>query len=300
MRRCVLVYNKDRNIITARESIDYIKSAIIDLGYTCKLIPFDRDFIYNIEREAPDVVFNYYTGTCYSQVIVPSILEELGIRYTGSGPLTQAIAIDKEYTSVVLRFYEVPVPDFFTVKGGDVYFPLRYPLIVKPALGGSSEGISSSAIVFNKVELDKRLEELFSEGFNKILVSSFIKGRELTVGVIGTEDPEVLGILETRMKPDEILTEKLKEELDVYDERVVVYSGRYLDYIKEVALKAYNVLNCKGYARIDIRLSEDGVPYMIDINALPGLHPRYSYLPRMAEVSNLGYKGLIEKIIENC
>lgn len=299
MSKCVLVYNKERNIITARESINYIKSAIAELGYSCNLVPFDEDFMSNIKREDPDVVFNYYTATGYSQVIVPSILEEMNMRYTGSDPLAQAIAIDKEYTSIILEFYGIPVPQFYTVKKDSSFSgPPSFPLIIKPALGGSSEGITSSAIVYTQKELKKLLDELFSKGYDKLLVSSFIKGKELTVGVVGYKSPKILGILETRISPVEILTEELKENLDVYDERVISYSDPYYEKIKDVVLRSYRAINCKGYARIDIRLSEDGIPYVIDVNALPGLHPRYSYLPRMAEDSGIGYIGLIKEIIE--
>ena len=298
-KKCVLVYNKDRDVITAREPINYIKSAIIELGYSCRSIPFDEQFMLNIIREDPHIVFNYYTATGRSQMVVPSILENMKVRYTGSDSLTQALAIDKEYTNIILKFYGIPVPQFHTAKKSDTFVcPPDFPLMVKPALGGSSEGISYSAIVCNRGEIDKTLEELFSKGYNKLLVSSFIKGKELTVGVMGSSFPQILGILETRIRPDEILTEEVKEELDAYDERVVTYSGSHYEHIKDVALKSYKAINCKGYARIDIRLGEDEIPYVIDINALPGLHPRYSYLSRMAEDAGLGYKGLIREIIE--
>ncbi len=301
MKKCVVVYNRYRDIITAKESIDYIRSAIVELGYSCSLVPFDDDFMSNIRREDPYVVFNYYTSTGYPQITVPSILEEMNVRYTGSDPLTQAIAIDKEYTGIILQFYGIPVPQSLVLKKGDRFVcSLRFPLIVKPALGGSSEGISGSAIVYTERELDNVLEELFSKGYDKLLVSSFIKGRELTVGVVGSKSPEILGILETEIRADEILTEELKEELDVYDRRITAYSGPCYEYIEDVILKSYKAINCKGYSRIDIRLGEDGVPYVIDVNALPGLHPRYSYLPRMAEDTGLGYTGLIREIIENC
>ena len=75
------------------------------------------------------------------------------------------------------------------------------------------------------------------------------------------------------MRPDEILTEEVKEELDAYDERVVTYSGSHYEHIKDVALKSYKVINCKGYARIDIRLGEDEIPYVIDINPYQGFIP---------------------------
>ncbi len=301
MRKCVVAYNRDRNIITARESIDYIRSAMIELGYSCSLVPFDEDFMSNIRGEDPDVVFNYYTSTGYSQITVPSILEEMNVRYTGSNPLTQAIAIDKEYTGIIFQFYGIPVPQSLALKKGDNFIcSLRFPLIVKPALGGSSEGISGSAIVYTEREFDNVLEELFSKGYDKLLVSSFIKGRELTVGIVGSKSPEILCILETEIRADEILTEELKKELDVYDRRITAYSGPCYEYIKDVVIKSYKAINCKGYARIDIRLSDNGVPYVIDVNALPGLHPCYSYLPRMAEDIGLGYTGLIREIIENC
>jgi len=300
MNKCVLVYNKDRDIITAKESVNYIEDAIIRLGYTCSLVPFDKHFISNMIEEKPDIVFNYYTATGSSQVLVPSILETMNIRYTGSDPITQAMAIDKEYTSIILQSYKVPTPQFFTMKKEETFIQsIPFPFIVKPALGGSSEGISCASIVYTEKDLDRVVDSLFSQDFDKLIASSFIKGKELTVGVIGSKCPRVIGLIETRIKPDEILTKEIKDELEVYDERVITYSGAHYEEIKNIALKSYKAINCKGYGRIDIRLSEDGIPYVIDINTLPGLHPRYSYLPRMAEDAKLGYIGLIKEIIED-
>jgi len=299
MKKCILVYNQDRKVGTSIGAVDYIKEAINSLGYECKIVPFSKDFISVIDEEQPDIVFNYYTATGFSQCMVPYILDWLKILYTGSGPVTQVLAIDKEYTSIFLIYYNIPVPQFSIVrKGEEVNFTLPFPVIVKPACGGSSEGISKNSVVRAKEELNILLEDLFNQGFDKLLISSFIEGREFTVGIIGNRFPSVLGILETSIKPDEILTKELKDELEVYDKRVTSYTGPLYEKIKEVALLSYKVLGCKDYARIDIRLGRDDVPYVIDVNALPGLHPYYSYIPRITEDTGLGYRGLIERIIK--
>lgn len=299
MKRCILVYNKDRKIITSIEAVNYIEEALKALGYEVVAIPFNKEFICLLGEE--DLVFNYYTSTSLLQCLVPLILEWLNIPFTGSNANSQFLAIDKEYTSLVLRAYGIPVPSFSVVKS--IYkidsIP-PFPVIVKPALGGSGEGISDISIVRNTREFRLALEFLFYKGFKKVLVSSFIEGEELTIGIIGDNPPYVIGILKTCIEADQILTEELKETLDAYDRRVVPYRGRFYDEVIEAALRSYVILGCRGYARIDIRLSsKDSTPYVLDVNLLPGLHPKYSYLPRMAEEYGLGYKGLIKTIVDS-
>lgn len=297
-RRCILVYNKDREITTSAEAIKYIEEALRTLEYVVKSIPFDKEFIHLLEKD--DIVFNYYTSTSFLQCLVPLVLEWLDVPFTGSTANTQFLAMDKEYTSIVLESYGIPVPSFSVAKDIDRISDIPpFPVIVKPALGGSSEGISDISIARNTRDLKVALEFLLSKGVRKILISSFIEGEELTVGLIGNDPPSVIGILKTCIDTTKILTSELKEVLDVCDERVVPYRGRFYDKVVDVALKSYKVLGCRGYARIDIRLSLEGIPYVIDVNPLPGLHPKYSYLPRMAEEYELGYKGLIKAIVDS-
>lgn len=297
MRRCILVYNKDRDIITSAGAVKHIEEALKTLGYAVETIPFSREFPSLLKKG--DLVFNYYTATGSLQCLVPLILEWMGILFTGSNAYTQFLAIDKEYTSLVLRSYGIPVPPFSVITDMDRIGDIPpFPVIVKPALGGSSEGISDISVAKNYKELKLALESLSFDKFEKILVSSFIEGEELTVGIIGNTTPTVIGVLKTCIDADQILTNKLKEVLDAYDERVIIYNKSSYSKVVDVALKSYRILGCRGYARIDLRFSLEGIPYVIDVNTLPGLHPRYSYLPRMAEECGLGYTGLIKAIID--
>lgn len=298
MQRCILVYNKDRDTITSAGAVKHIEEALKTLNYKVESIPFNREFLSLLRKD--DLVFNYYTSTGLLQCLVPLILEWIGIPFTGSTADTQFLAMDKEYTSLVLKSYGIPVPPFSVItdidKIGDIP---PFPVIVKPALGGSSEGISDISVAENYKELKLALESLSSNKFTKILVSSFIEGEELTVGIIGKNTPTVIGILKTCIDAKQILTSKLKEVLDAYDERVVIYSESSYSKVVNVALNSYRILRCRGYARIDLRLNLEGIPYVIDVNTLPGLHPRYSYLPRMAEEYGLGYTGLIKAIVDS-
>jgi len=298
MQKCILVYNRYRDLITSSGTVYYIKEALESLDYDVKVILFDRDFINQISDV--NIVFNYYTSANFFQCLVPLILEWLNIPYTGSRFITQVLAMDKEYTSILLKSYKIPVPAFSVVRDLKCLQDIpSFPLIVKPALGGSSEGITKESIAKDADGLRLAVESLFSKGFKKVMISSFIEGEEITVGIVGSNPPIVIGILKTCIEPDQILTSKLKEALKVYDERIVPYRGKAYERITKIALTTYDILGCRGCARIDIRLSLEGTPYVIDINTIPGLHPEYSYLPRMAEEFGLGYKGLIKAIMDD-
>ncbi|MBU7013219.1 MAG: ATP-grasp domain-containing protein [Theionarchaea archaeon] len=248
-----------------------------------------------------DAVFNLSTGLRGEsrQAHIPALLERLEIPYTGSGVLTHAMGLNKPKSKEVFIANGVPTPPFeildtlqITRKDLD---GIDFPMVLKPTNGGSSRGVR---IADSLTQLKKAVREAIPK-YGRVMIEPFVEGRELTVGILGNESPDVLPILETDF-----------EDLDtvVYNFEVKARIGYTTEHtfpaqltpqeretVCQVAMKAYRALLCRDYARVDIRL-EDGVPYVLEINTLPGLYVDYSAIPTMARVRGLPFETLIRRI----
>jgi D-alanine-D-alanine ligase len=231
----------------------------------------------------------------------------LGIPYTASDPLTLAVTLDKDCARRLVRSHGVVVPR------GQVFDPdtdlaairslhsLPYPAIVKPAWEGSSKGIRGKCVVDTPAELADAVQARRDQR-QPLLVEEFIAGDELTVGVLGTERPRVLGVLRVvPLRPTERFVYSLEVKRDY--ERQVRYESpaqlppAQLQALERAALTVHRALGCRDVARIDFRL-RDGVPCFLEVNPLPGLNPETSDLVILARGMGWTYEQLIETIFE--
>jgi len=174
--------------------------------------------------------------------------------------------------------------------------------IVKPAWEGSSKGIRSKCLVHNRQQLADALAELRRDYQQPILIEEFIRGDELTVGIVGNDPPRVVGVM--RVLPNEP-TEDFVYSLEVKRDfrRQVRYEvppalpSRIVRAVEEAALQAYQVLGCQDVSRVDFRLRGD-VPYFLEVNPLPGLNPESSDLVILAGLAGWSYEQLIETILQ--
>jgi D-alanine-D-alanine ligase len=276
-----------------------------------------RELLERLLADPPDFVFNFAEGQGIGrcrEARVPAVLEMLGIPYTGSDPLTLAATLDKAVAKQL-----VGSSGLQTVPWGVVIEPHQDPLdhwkpvgpplpvIVKPAWEGSSKGIRSKCLVDCLEDLPEVVESLRQDHRQPILAEEFIAGEELTVGVIGnatslTHGPSVIGVM--RVLPQNP-TERFIYSLEVKRdwERQVRYecparlSPSVLAQIEGAALEAYQLLGCRDVARIDYRLSENGL-YFLEANPLPGLNPDYSDLVILARGMGWTYEQLIGTILQ--
>lgn len=244
---------------------------------------------------------------------VPAMLEMLGIPYTGSGPCTQAITLDKRRKKEVLGYYGIPTPKFQLFVTGNEKFnsELAFPLFVKPNAEGSSKGIKNNAICKNQKELRERVKELIKIYSEPILVEEYLPGREFTVSIIGNDNPKVLPIVE-------ITFDYLPKDVNRVDSFEVKWywdspsnpidpvvcpakiSKELEEQIKKVVVDAYKVLGVVDMARIDVRLDANGVPNIIDVNAIPGLMPdpkENSRFPKACYAAGMTYEDIITSIL---
>ncbi len=295
------------------ETILAIERALAKRGKVLR-IDADSGAYTKLLKHKPDIVFNIAEGVRGEsrESVIPAMMEMLGIPYTGSGPLTLAITLNKARTKEILTHYGVPNPEFrvFSEPPSDVDFPL--PAIVKPIAEGSSKGIQEDSVVFTRGELIERVRQRIGTYGQPVIVERFLKGREFTVAVLGNKDPKVLPIIE-------ILFDDLPEEshgIDSYEAKWIWDDPKSpLDCIrcpaeiekgleakiKKVAIDAYRALDCRDWSRLDIRLDENGEPNVLEINALPGMiaDPKAnSRFPAAARAAGLTYDDTVLAVLD--
>jgi len=287
-------------------TIGYITRALEGAGHTVISLGGGREFLENILREKVDIVFNISEGRGRHrarEAQVPSILEMLDIPYTGSDPECLAIALDKPLTKQLVRLAGVRTPEWRDIRNKKeleetswIEFP--FPAIVKPAWEGSSIGVHEKSLVDNADQAFQAAQEMLAIYKQPVMVEQYIDGDEVTVGVLGNSPHRVIvGLM--RILP------RMQKDRFVYSVEVKRDWRNLVDYEapakleekteKEIvwsSFKTYETLGCRDFARIDFRVSKDGIPYMLEINPLPGLGD-YSDLIIMAQKLGWSHEGLI-------
>jgi len=293
----------------SEETIDAIRKVLEGDGHRVVKLGGDTGLINRLRESPPDIVFNIAEGSQgrNREAHIPALLEFLNIPYTGSDPLTLSLTLDKSMAKRVVMSEGVPTPRFKKVKRMEDLrdLGLRYPLFVKLCDEGSSKGVRLDSKITNPSSLTERVRWLLEIYGPPILVEEFVAGPEFTVGVLGNEHPSVLGVMQIQIKgipPHEaIYSLEVKRE---WEQRVRYLcpppiSSELLKRIEDVALRAYQALDCRDVSRVDIRVGEDGVPYFLEINPLPGLSPVYGDLPIMARQMGWEYARLVKTIFHH-
>lgn len=282
---------------------------ILSKKYSTVIIEIDEKISEKLAKSKLDIVFNLSTGILGEsrQSQIPALLEMLGIPYVGSGVLAHALALNKAMAKQIFHHYQVSTPSFQVFKTGNEVLDdqLKFPLMVKPACEGSGFGIHKDSVVTDKESLEKKVRELLNQYEPPVLVEEFISGREFTVGVIGNgKHKRILPIMEIDFKdiPEEqgkFYTYEVKNDFgdltNYYCPAVI--SPELEAAIKDNVSKAFDGLGCRDIARVDVLVKND-IPYIIEINSLPGLKPKYSDLPKMALAAGLNYEDLITEILQ--
>jgi D-alanine-D-alanine ligase len=261
-------------------------------------VDMDRNVAQVLAGIRPDVVFNALHGTPGEDGTIQGLLDLMQIPYTHSGLETSVIAIDKELTKMVLVPHGIRMPKGKIVESRSLYEhdPMARPYVLKPVNEGSSVGV---AIVTDEGNYGHPISAK-AEGpwmhFEELLAEPFIKGRELTVAVLGDE-----ALCVTELKPkagfydfDAKYTDGLTEHVCPAEVPAAVAQE-----MMDMALAAHRLLGCKGASRSDFRwddtLGEAGV-YLLEVNTQPGMTP-LSLVPEQAKQKGISYGELVERII---
>jgi D-alanine-D-alanine ligase len=265
-----------------------------------------------IESFKPHIVFNLleaFAGvTTFDQNVV-SYLELLRLPYTGCNPRGLILARDKALSKKLLAYHRIPVPDFTVVRPGRkavLSKKLAFPLIVKSVFFEASAGISQASVVENADQLARRVTFIHEKLGTAAIVEQFVDGRELYVGVIGNERLDVLPVWEMSFAqmPEnrwKIATERVKWSTQYQKKHgimtdVATLDAATTDRIQRIARRAYRALDLNGYARIDVRMDNEGRAFVLEANPNPNLAYGEDFA-ESAEVSGMGYERLLERII---
>ena len=278
-----------------------IYDALTELGYRAKFIDFNGDI--NAIADRINIAYIALHGKYGEDGTVQGLLELLKIPYTGSGVLASAIAMDKCYSKKIFEFEKISTPPFFTLDNSNMPGSTKiaelartvtgYPLIVKPNRGGSTIGVT---IVDDKKDLQAAIDLAFLYDA-RILIEKYIKGKLLTVSIIG-DKPVALPIIEIRPRSGFYdFTSKYTSGMTEY----IVPAPLKYDFaqkISETAVSCHRVLDCSSISRVDLILAEDDGINILEVNTIPGMTPT-SLVPKAAAAIGINYASLVD-IILNC
>jgi D-alanine-D-alanine ligase len=294
----------------SRETVDGLKTAIEALGHMVVKLGGGREFLNTVLKEKVDFVFNISEGLGNyrgREAQVPSVLEMLDIPYSGADPQCLAVCLDKNLTKKIVSWENIPTPRWVILEGQDQlkgtdWNSLPYPAFIKPIWEGSSKGIRQNSLVREPADIASRATEILARYQQPVLIEEFIPGDEITVGISGNTPPKVVGIMRVVPRERDInfvysLEIKRNWEKLVDYECPAKLDKDILRYIEEFALKAFKVLECRDFARVDFRVSPQGIPYFLEINPLAGLNPHSSDLCIMGRLTGVAYNELIAGIL---
>jgi D-alanine-D-alanine ligase len=235
-----------------------------------------------------DVVFNLFEGLAdcpETEIEVASLLEELHVRFTGSGSQALRCGLNKPLTKQCLQAAGLPTPWFHVAsKPQELGENVPWPVIVKPAQRDASEGIDQGSVVTNRAALTRRVSELLRHYGSPVLIEEFLPGREFTVALIETPQLVTLPIAEVQFGPSSSMLWPILSYASKWMPGSPDYDSTAIDYraalpsdltarLDVLAMRTFRALGCRDYARIDLRMTRTGVPMILEVNANPDMSP---------------------------
>jgi D-alanine-D-alanine ligase len=302
---------------TRREKTDReeVHDALRRRGHRCTYLCLDgrARSLKALASADVDLIFNLtesYAGDDTKDVNLAAYVDLLGIPYTGSGPAGLYLAQDKAVAKQLFAFHGIRTPSFATVYQGRLQWAddLHFPVIVKPKREDGSIGIEFNAVVGSIKELMERIDALHADLDSPVLIEEYIEGRELYVGVLGNDPIAALPIVELDLAgvpkgmPHIAGTEvKWERGTAAYQRTKLGFPTdlpeELVSAIQEAAVRACRALEIRDYARVDLRLAEDGSFYVLEVNPNPWLHSTAEFALAARE-SGRDQGTLIQEIVD--
>jgi D-alanine-D-alanine ligase len=322
--RVAIVYNEpqqsrydavgeEKAVLSVLEAVEAVHRALLELDFDVTLVPLAPP-LERAERELKnlntDLVFNLFEGFCgypETEEVVPPILSKMGILFTGCpGPVLR-LALDKAKTKLILQAAGIKTPDFQLLNPKTLNtFQLDYPCIVKPRCEDASNGLSAESVVHDFWALERQVNAISDSYGGNAIVEKFITGREFNATVMGNSEFTVLPVSEIvySLPPGmpEVLTFDAKWNPDSpYFEGTkpvcpAEIKAEEQQRIAETITTVYRLLGCRGYARVDLRLDQEGQLNVIEVNPNPDISPGTG-AARQAEAAGMTYAQFVEKIV---
>ena len=288
----------------------HVQEALQRLGHDVVALDAGPELIAELLAAKPDVAFVALHGRDGEDGTVQGLLEAIGTPYTGSGPAACMCCTDKVLAKHLMRDAGVPTPEFHALREtsikelgaaaamGEIERRLGFPLVVKPAVGGSALGVKFAR---TGDELPGSLVGAFSYD-RSVLIERYVKGRDLAVSVLDGAESRAMALP---------VVEAVPREEDFYD-----YESRYeigmttfvcpaelgaetTERAQELAVRVYELLGCHGVARVDLMLEEGtGELWVLETNVVPGL-TETSLLPQAADAAGIGFDELVTRILDS-
>jgi len=293
----------------------HVIQALRKLGHNVSTLGVEDDItiiVTTLSEDKPNLVFNLTEqlgGDRCMDMNIASVLEMLGIPYTGSGPTGLMLSRDKRLCKQLLTSHRIRVPDFVSIAlNRKVRIPksLNYPLVVKPAFEDSSEGISNASLITNESALSERVKFVHEGWEQPAIIEEYIEGRELYVSIIGNKRLTVLPIRECLFDFDgsdgpQLATYRVKWN-DKYRKKWGIKFGfaeldaHIIKNIERICKRVYRLLQIRDYGRIDLRLTPENKLVILEVN--PNADIAYGEeVAEAAEKAGIGYEKLIDRIL---
>ncbi len=305
MRVAVIMGGRSSEREVSLRTGQQVSQALRSRGHEVAEFDVDENLVENLKKAGVDVAYIALHGKYGEDGTMQGLLELMGIPYVGSGVLASALGMDKVMAKKLFRYDGITTPADFVVNKEDlerqdqasltkkILEKVGLPMVVKPNASGSTVGVT---IVHNQDELWGALKEAFRYD-ESVLVEEYIKGTEITATVIGNSRPKVYPLIEivpktafydyeakyTKGMSEHIIPPRVPEEQQAK--------------AKELALRAYQSLGCRGFARVDLIVrSTDGKPYVLEVNTLPGM-TETSLVPDAARAEGISFPDLVEMLL---
>ncbi|MBZ4331658.1 ATP-grasp domain-containing protein [Corallococcus sp. AS-1-12] len=321
--RIALTYNlrlsdsEEEAEFDTQETVNTLAGAIERLGHRLERFevsgPASRT-VARLEAYSPDLIFNTAEGRRgrFREAFYPALFDELGFAYTGSDAYALALTLDKQLTKLILSKHGIRTPGWQYVEKLNELQPenLRFPVIVKPNFEGSSKGITQDSVAETLEQVREKVAKALEKYPAGVLVEEYISGRDLTVPFLAAVDNDYDGVLapvEYVIDPEASQGRKYaiydyelktRREKSVSVRAPANIPAKMSEDVRKMAQKILQVLDCRDLGRLDFRVSDAGVPYFLEINALPSLEPGAG-IYAAAELEGLHLDGVINSIIQS-
>jgi D-alanine-D-alanine ligase len=321
--RIALTYNlrlsdsEDEAEFDTQETVNTLASAIERLGHRLERFevsgPASRT-VARLEAYSPDLIFNIAEGRRgrFREAFYPALFEELGFAYTGSDAYALAVTLDKQLTKLVLSKHGIRTPGWqFVEKLNELKAEdLRFPVIIKPNFEGSSKGITQDSVAETLEQAREKVSQALTRYPAGVLVEEFISGTDITVPYLAAVQNDHDGVLsptEYDIDPAAIAGRKYaiydyelktKKDSAVKVRAPANIPSKVAEEMRTMSKKIFQALDCRDLGRIDFRLSDAGVPYFLEINALPSLEPGAG-IYAAAAMEGMHLDGVVGAVIQS-
>jgi D-alanine-D-alanine ligase len=308
----------DTSTTSVVEQVDAVVAVLAEAGYNVSTVITSSDvnqLIDKLRDEKPDLIFNFcesIEGDSSQEMNVAGLYDLLKIQYTGSDPLTLGSCLNKVRGKEILTFHKINVPSYRVFNSPDEVSRKKvgFPAIAKPIHEDASIGISNASVIYDRDHLQALLAEQLRKFRQPILVEQFIDGREFNVAIVGNDEVVALPVseidfstmptgyhhivsYEAKWMPDSV---EYKSTVPICPAKI---NRRLEQKIQNTAIRAYQAMGCRDYARVDMRVDKTGNVFVLEVNPNPDISPSGSGFARSATAFGWSYGQLINNIVQS-